>query len=241
MLLDRLQPPIRGVRLVHRDEPTDGPAPFRVQIVPLRPLDVAAVLRLKAQLADTSGPIVTTALGSVEQVPFLEAGFVPRERLHLLRQSLSRTNTHPTTGDHNQPEAKLRTGRRSDLSAVLQIDKESFDTFWAFDRNGLASARKATPTHSYMVAVIGDVVVGYSVTGRSGSASFLQRLGVSPQYRRRGIGGQLIRDSLRWARGRGAYTMLVNTQEINESALRLYQQHGFVLEKDKLCVLEWVR
>ena len=228
---------------MHRDDSANGPQPFSVQIVPLRPLNVAAVERLKNQLVDTSGPIVTTALGSMEQAPFLEAGFVSRETLHLLRKSLSTdpNNPAPTLCDDLQTGATIRNGRRGDLEAVLEIDRESFDTFWAFDRNGLASARKATPAHSYTVAVLDDVVVGYSVTGRSGSSSFLQRLGVSPAYRRRGIGSHLICASLQWARRRGAHTMLVNTQELNDSALRLYLQHGFALEKDKLCVLEWIR
>lgn len=107
------------------------------------------------------------------------------------------------------------------------------------DRTGFNNARKATPEHLYRVATIDKTVVGYCVTGRSGASSFLQRLGVSPEVRGRGIGTLLVQDALRWAHDLGAHHMLVNTQVTNENARRLYESLGFLLSSDQLHVLEW--
>lgn len=237
MLLDRLQRSVRGVRFVRRGSDDPENSPFRIQIVPLRPLDVGAVERIKKQLSSEPGPIVTTALVEREQRPFLDAGFQPRERLHLLSQTLpaDRTPSAARTG------VAIRAGRRGDVDATLEIDRRSFDSFWVFDRDGLASARRATPIHRYAVAHIDNRVVGYCVTGKAGTTGFLQRLGVDPDYRRQGIAGQLIDDSRAWAVRQSAQRILVNTQEINEGALALYLDQGFTLEADKLAVLEWVR
>ena len=231
MMLDRLNRPVRGVRLIHRQ--VDSPnAAYRVQIVPLRTLTREDVERVKSQLANTQGPIVTTALAPAEQQPFLDCGFQPRESLYLLRHDLG--NIGPTTG-----WAKIRSARRNDLHKVLEIDRSGFDDFWVFDRQALTAARKATPDHRYVVATHQREIVGYAVTGRGGTTGFLQRLGVSSHHRRRGIGTQLVRDSLHWARGGGAHTMLVNTQEINAGARDLYEATGFVLDEQRLTVLKW--
>ncbi len=223
---------MRGVRIVRRD--AEANAPFRTQIVPLRPLDAHEVARLKRQLGAAPGPIVTAALSPRDQAPFLEAGFTVKEALHLFRHDLG-------TIDPPDGPARLRSGRRGDLRHVLEIDRLSFDDFWVMDREGLTAARKATPVHRYLVALIDGQVVGYIVSGRAGSTSFLQRLGVHPDQRGRGIGSQLIRDSLAWAKQSLAVTMLVNTQVSNTRATAVYLQHGFELDDDQLKVLEWIR
>ncbi len=223
---------MRGVRIVRRD--ADDQTPFRTQIVPLRTLDAAEVDRLKKHLDDAPGPIVTAALPPNDQTAFLDGGFVVKEALHLFRHGLD---------DVQSPDgpAKLRGGRRGDLQRVLDIDRLSFDDFWVMDRDGLTAARRATPVHRYRVAVVDGTVVGYIVCGRAANTAFLQRLGVHPDQRGLGIGSQLIRDGLDWARKSPAATMLVNTQVTNERATDVYVQHGFILDKDQLKVLEWVR
>jgi len=67
----------------------------------------------------------------------------------------------------------------------------------------------------------------------------LQRLGVAPEHRGKGIGSQLVIDAMHWAKNDGATSMLVNTQTSNENALRLYESLGFVLSAEQLMVLQW--
>ena len=52
-----------------------------------------------------------------------------------------------------------------------------------------------------------------------------------------GLGGALVVDGLRWLRRWGAKEVLVNTQEGNEPAVRLYEALGFELRPDGLAVL----
>lgn len=232
MLLERLQRPIRGVRIVRHKPIPSSPDAIGAQIVPYRPLTSQNVQRILDQLQGIHGRIVTSALSPMEQTPFRDAGFTTRESLHLLSHQL-----------HDRPAEqhcrhKLRTGRRSDISTVLTIDTRSFDSFWGLDRDSFAAARKATPVHQFQVATIDRKVVGYAVSGRSGRSSFLQRLGVDPDVRGHGIGTDLVRDALDWAVRQGAASMLVNTQTSNTAAKRLYESLGFVLSHDTLDVLE---
>lgn len=235
MLLDRLAGPVRGVRIVRHPFDSTAESNIGAQIVPHRQLTQTEVSRLLQQLEDVDGAIVTSALSTREQTPFREIGFSDREDLYLLQHNMTGLPNRVATAH------RLRGGRRSDLSTVLEIDRASFEKFWALDRDALHAARRATPVHRYRVAVLDRRVVGYAITGRAGRSSFLQRLGVDPRMRSRGIGTDLVRDSLEWARGEGATSMLVNTQTKNQRARRLYEELGFALSEERLMVLQWNR
>jgi ribosomal protein S18 acetylase RimI-like enzyme len=176
---------------------------------------------------------LTSALTYGEQQPFLDAGFVEHERLHLLRHDL---RTLPAPRAQPNPP-RVRRGRRSDRHGALGVDGEAFSPFWRFDARGLDDARAATPSSRFRVVDDGDVI-GYAVTGRAGSIAYLQRLAVLPERQRRGVGFALALDGLGWARRRGATSMLVNTQETNQAAVDLYEHMGFHREAYGLAVLE---
>jgi GNAT superfamily N-acetyltransferase len=176
--------------------------------------------------------VLTPALTHVEQQPFLAHGFRVHERLHLLRHPLSELPPARTDA------ARFRRGRRGDLDAVLEVDGAAFDAFWRFDRDGLADARTATPTHRFRVALARREVVAYHVTGRAGALGYLQRLAVRPGHDGHGIGTALVGDALAWCRHHGCSSVMVNTQETNQRALRLYEHLGFVPEPHGLAVLE---
>ncbi|MGI9605070.1 MAG: GNAT family N-acetyltransferase [Acidimicrobiales bacterium] len=230
MLLERRSRPVRGIRLITRDT-----APFSIQIVPLRRVTVDDVLRTLDGLTDHDGPIVTSALSTIEQRPFIEAGFAERESLHLLRHNF---RDLPRT----RRPLQTRKARRADLDTVLRIDADGFDAFWRMDERGLVAARRATPTHRYRVATNDDdAVIGYTVAGLAGATSYLQRLSVDRDHRHVGTGTGLVLDAIDWAMRRGALAMMVNTQESNLGAISLYESLGFLADAEKLRVLEWPR
>jgi ribosomal protein S18 acetylase RimI-like enzyme len=175
--------------------------------------------------------VLTPALTQPEQAPFAAAGFTVHERLHLLRHPLDSVPEPRADG------ARLRRGRTRDVPHVLEVDGLAFDRFWRFDAPGLADARTATPSARFRVATLDGRVVGYHVTGRAGALGYLQRLAVHPARHGRGIGTALVGDALDWCRRRGATSVLVNTQETNRRALRLYEQLGFRPEPTGLAVL----
>jgi ribosomal protein S18 acetylase RimI-like enzyme len=195
-----------------------------------RPTD-DQVQRCVAGLADRFDAVLTAALPAEEQGPYLRTGFTVHERLHLLRRAVDPLPA--TVGEHH-----LVRGRRRDRDAVLAIDAAAFPAFWRLDAVGLDDALSATPSVRYRVALdAGQRPVGYAVTGRAGARGYLQRLAVLPAQQGRGVGGTLVADGLRWLRRWSARDVLVNTQEDNATALRLYERLGFEREPEGLAVL----
>ncbi len=194
-------------------------------------LTPAAVHRAVDDLASTGyASALTGALAPPDQQPFLQAGFEVHERLHLLVRSL---DDLPSGAPAN-----LRRAHHADRSAVLAVDASAFPAFWRLDDAGLADALAATPSARFRVAPERNrQLVGYAVTGRAGPRGYLQRLAVDPAHQRAGLGGALVVDGMRWLRRWGAKEVLVNTQEGNEPAVRLYEALGFRLRPEGLAVL----
>lgn len=55
----------------------------------------------------------------------------------------------------------------------------------------------------------------------------LQRIGVAPDLRGRGLGSVLLSGALAAATQAGASRLMLEVAETNQAALRLYQRHGF--------------
>jgi ribosomal protein S18 acetylase RimI-like enzyme len=179
---------------------------------------------------------VTAALAASEANAFLAAGFTVRERLHLLAHELVVIDDPKSASPH----VTMRRARRGDRAPALDVDARSFDPFWRLDPAGLDEAVDATPSSRFRVVDGPDGVVGYAVSGRAGARGFLQRLAVDPAARGRGYGSALVLDGLRWMKRRGAARAMVNTQERNNDALRLYERLGFRLQPGGLAVLHTV-
>ena len=191
----------------------------------------AAMVRHACEILATRGyrEVLTAALAERERAGFLAAGFEVRDSLHLLAHDL---RTVPS-GRH----PSLRRGRRRDRAAALAADHDAFPTFWRLDESGFHEAMTATPSSRFRVAVVNHHVVGYAVTGRAGRRGYLQRLAVAPSMQGRGLGRELVADSLDWLRRRGVTEAVVNTQVQNERALQLYLRMGFRLQPSGLEVL----
>jgi len=193
--------------------------------------------------------VVTTAMPPGDALPFVDAGFSMRERLHLLEHDL--TDLPPTRPSH----PRLRRAWRGDRPSVLALDRLAFDDFWRLEEHGLRDALQATPSVRFRVgeprsrhaprpasgraaAGEGTVVSAYAITGRAGRQGYLQRIAVHPDERRDGWGQALVRDALRWLRRHDARRALVNTQWTNEAAVALYESCGFHRLPVGLCVLD---
>ncbi|MCP3936945.1 MAG: GNAT family N-acetyltransferase [Actinomycetia bacterium] len=198
-----------------------------------RPLSVGSVERTLVLLASRGVlRVFTAAVPPAEEAVMIEAGLVPRERLHLLRHDLTDLDRRDRRSD-----PRLRRSRPGDRRQILNTDTQAFDTFWALDDADLDEAINATPTSRVRVVARPDVH-GFAVSGRAGRVGYLQRLAVSPEMEGRGFGRALILDGLRWMRRWGARHALVNTQVVNERAHSLYLHLGFVAEPHGLTVLE---
>jgi ribosomal-protein-alanine N-acetyltransferase len=189
---------------------------------------------------------ITSALTATESFPFADAGFRPFQHLILLRRSLTpasppaEARAQPTPPERGPTEARspvhLRRARRRDAGATLALDRRAFDEFWHLDSLGLIEARTATTSSRWRVAVLGTTIVGYAVTGRTGSVAYLQRLAVDPDVQGRGVGAALVTDAVAWAGRHHCDHLLVNTQHDNATALALYGRLGFSRLPDGLTV-----
>jgi ribosomal protein S18 acetylase RimI-like enzyme len=167
--------------------------------------------------------VVTSALTAADSLPFVDAGFEVRERLHLLEHTIDEV-PGPAPG-----EPPLRRAWRGDRAGVLELDNLAFDDFWRLDPGSLSEALHATPAVRFR---LGDnptskSAAAYAITGRAGRRGYLQRVAVHPDARRHGWGRSLVFDALRWLRRHDARRALVNTQWKNEGALALYESCGF--------------
>ncbi len=175
--------------------------------------------------------VVTAAVAPRERDILMGDGFAVRSELAALSCDLEAAMSRPVN-----PRGRTRRGRRRDLDIVLQVDAEAFSSFWRLDAEGLHEARTATPFSRWRVNR-GTEVHAYSITGRAGSAGYIQRLAVAARCQGRGLGTLLVLDALLWLRRGGARTALVNTQPDNAQALGLYRRCGFTMEPDRLAVL----
>ncbi|MGH8928931.1 MAG: GNAT family N-acetyltransferase [Acidimicrobiia bacterium] len=149
---------------------------------------------------------------------WVEAGFVVADRLVLLEHGLNRLET---------PRHPIEPGSLEPLEELYAIDTDSFDPKWRLGRMGMAESVAATSRAVVLRARDNGICVGFAVNGVAMGVGYLQRLAVATDHRNMGIGTDLVRASLRWARGRGAHSMLVNTQVDNTPAAGLYRGLGF--------------
>ncbi len=124
-------------------------------------------------------------------------------------------------------ELPIRDAEIDDLDAIMALETSTFVTD-AWSRDMMAAELAAAHTR-YVVAVDGDVVVGYaglSAPAGAGQAD-VQTIAVDPRHRGRGLGAQLLGVLLDEAAGRGADDVLLEVRADNPGAQRLYERHGF--------------
>ncbi|MEU3960490.1 GNAT family N-acetyltransferase [Streptomyces buecherae] len=99
------------------------------------------------------------------------------------------------------------------------------------------------PGHHLLIAYAAERPVGM-ITGvetthpDKGAEMFLYELSVDPAYRRRGVGGSLVRALAELARDRGCYGMWVGTERDNTAALATYRAAG-ATDEDDFVALAW--
>ena len=115
--------------------------------------------------------------------------------------------------------------RLGDVTAVHEIERLSFRTPWpayAFEQE-LRGNRLAR----YVVARAGDRVVGFAGIWLMVDDAHVTTFGVHPDWRRQGIGRQLLLNVAELSVAIGARRMTLEVRPSNEAAMALYQAFGF--------------
>jgi ribosomal protein S18 acetylase RimI-like enzyme len=155
------------------------------------------------------------------QPALIARGYVPDTEVVVYEK---RRMDAPTAGNL---AARVRRAQAVDLPAVLAIDRASFDAQWHKDEGIIGPALVESPF--FVVAELGGGPAGYAfvTTHLGGRLAHLVRLAVLPSQRGVGLGARLLAEVVGYARGQGAESLTLNTQQYNATAQRLYEWFGF--------------
>ncbi len=184
------------------------------------------LLRLAlARLAREEEPVQVMAIASAGwlRYPLEQTGF---RRVDALRFYVHTRRDLPEASG----PASLRPAQQEDLPRLALLDREAFAPLWHM---GVAELSQLLLTGRIQVAEWQGELVGYTSLslyqlGEGGEREAqLVRLAVHPRAQRRGIGGQLLAESLSYAHSQRAFRVQLNTQESNRRSQQLYQAFGF--------------
>jgi len=130
-----------------------------------------------------------------------------------------------TTSNPGTPVLRVRPMTAADLPAVHLIERASFTTPWPPQayRQELESNRLS----HYLVALIGDQIVGYGGIWLMVDEAHVTTFAVHPAYRRRRIGERMLIALLDLALDRQAREATLEVRLSNLAARRLYEKYGF--------------
>lgn len=201
--------------------------------------DVANWIRAAKLGGATS--IRTGALFPESAHAFGNAGFVPIETLRLLEINLG-PETAPTPPPRSVNALWRRNAVRrlrfADLREAATVDGLAFESPWQNDSNALAEICRATPHYRSRSIANNGRMVAFSISGRTSSWGYIQRVAVDPNAQRQGSGRTLIVDALEWMVRRKVHRAMVNTAADNQPAISLYHSLGFETRPEPLVIYE---
>ena len=110
-----------------------------------------------------------------------------------------------------------------DLSAVLAIERRSFQTPWSLAMFVLELSKPG----GICLAICGDRIelIGYLVCSRYADVWHLMNIAIEPERRREGIATELMHRLFDEAGAEARFTLEVRTS--NGAAIRMYERFGF--------------
>jgi ribosomal-protein-alanine N-acetyltransferase len=133
--------------------------------------------------------------------------------------------------DFNIPSAgnrlvKVRPVEFADVPALLAIEDACFEDFWRYDA---FSFEDIMATHPYFVVAEWEGrVIGYQFNALDDEFGYLVRIAVYPSASGKGIGVRLMSEAITFFKQANVLRIMLNTQEDNTHAHRLYEWFGFV-------------
>jgi len=115
---------------------------------------------------------------------------------------------------------------RADLDEVMLIERSAFAYPWStrFFLQEIA-AQCAQP----IIAEINGRITGYILFWVLPDAVDIHNIAVHPEFRRRGIGRQLLDQAIACARAGASLRVTLEVRKSNLDAQKLYESHGFVV------------
>ncbi len=167
----------------------------------------------------SGGGVFSPALFRESARIWLRAGYVEVARLEVMERPLGVATERPTR------EAELVD--RPPWPRLLEIDQRAFQGFWRMSIHGLKEALGSTGSAAVLTATVGSHLAGYVIVGSQWGTAYLQRVAVDPSFGGDGIGTDLVRAAIEWARSTPAATIVLNVRSENSRAKKLYERIGF--------------
>ena len=118
--------------------------------------------------------------------------------------------------------------RLEHLNQVLEIEEASYAAPWTYQ--AFAYELLKNDLAVYIVALLGEKVVGYCGMWLIMDEAHITNVAVHPDYRRLKIGKALMLQMMNLAVQGGAKAMTLEVRPSNTAAIRLYEQLGFVVK-----------
>ena len=149
----------------------------------------------------------------------LTQGFVPYRLLYAYDKFDYRI---PTQGNQ---QVIVRPFEVRDIPALLTIEDACFEDLWRYDA---VSFLDIAETHPYfVVAELDGKVIGYQFNALDDEYGYLVRIAVHPSVGGHGIGARLMAEAIRFFEKARVIRIMLNTQDDNTNAHRLYEWFGF--------------
>ena len=116
--------------------------------------------------------------------------------------------------------------RLDDIEAVHAIERRSFSTPWP--ANAFHEEITRNRMARYVVARVGDEIVGYAGLWMIVDEGHITTFGVDPAWRRQGIGQRMLLHLADLSSQLGATRMTLEVRASNVAAQALYGKFGFV-------------
>ena len=115
--------------------------------------------------------------------------------------------------------------REEDLSRVMEIEGESFNTPWS--QNSFRRELSEENYALYLTAYSQGMVIGYIGGWLILDELHITNLAVDSAYRRQGIASRLLAELVARARENGCEYAVLEVRISNQAAYNLYSTHGF--------------
>lgn len=150
----------------------------------------------------------------------LTQGFLPYGTLYAYDKFDYRI---PTQGNQ---QVAVRPVQAGDIPALLAIEQACFEDLWRYDAIAFQDIAASHPY--FVVAELSGKVVGYQFNALDSDFGYLVRIAVHPTVGGQGIGARLMAEAIHFFERERVLRIMLNTQEENTYAHRLYEWFGFV-------------
>ncbi|HEX8731626.1 MAG TPA: GNAT family N-acetyltransferase [Ktedonobacterales bacterium] len=128
-------------------------------------------------------------------------------------------------------DVRVRPFQPADAAPLAEMEKLCFDDLWRHDAQAFLEAARTYPY--FVVAEDDKGIVGYQFNIVDMKIGYLVRIATHPRAWGTGVGTRLMAEAVRYFQRENAWKIVLNTEESNTRAHRLYEWFGFYLARPR--------